>query len=58
MSLEALGHYWRGARFAALAMGLRHGHHAEEIKEDSKAYVAELDRFMETAKALRERRGG
>jgi hypothetical protein len=28
-------------------MGLRHGHHAEEIKEDSKAYVAELDRFTE-----------
>jgi hypothetical protein len=28
-------------------MGLRHGHHAEEIKEDSKAFVAELDRFTE-----------
>jgi hypothetical protein len=39
--------YYRGARFAALAMGLRHGHHAEEIKEDSKAFVAELDRFTE-----------
>ena len=39
--------YFRGARFAALAMGLRHGHHAEEIKEDSKAYVAEMDRFTE-----------
>jgi hypothetical protein len=39
--------YYRGARFAAQAMGLRHGHHAEEIKEDSKAYVAEMDRFTE-----------
>ena len=39
--------YFRGARFAAQAMGLRHGHHAEEIKEDSKAYVAEMDRFTE-----------
>lgn len=39
--------YYRGARFAAQAMGLRHGHHSEEIKEDSKAYVAEMDRFTE-----------
>jgi hypothetical protein len=28
-------------------MGFRHGHHAEEIKEDSKAHVAETDRFTE-----------
>lgn len=47
LSLPNLRIYLRGARFAALAMGLRHGHHAEEIKEDSKAYVAEMDRFTE-----------
>jgi hypothetical protein len=45
LSLPNLRIYLRGARFAALAMGLRHGHFAEEIKEDSKAYVAEVDRF-------------
>lgn len=45
LSLPDLAVYFRGARFAALAMGLRHGHHAEEIKDDSKAYVAEMDRF-------------
>jgi hypothetical protein len=37
--------YFRGARFAAQAMGLRHAHHSDEIKQDSKAYVAEMDRF-------------
>lgn len=47
MPSEDLRSYLRGARFAALAMGLRHGHHAESIKEDSKAYVAEMDRYLE-----------
>ena len=47
LSLPELRIYLRGARFAALAMGLRHGHHSPEIKEDSKAYIAEMDRFTE-----------
>ena len=47
--------YFRGARFAAQAMGLRHAHHAEEIKADSKAYVAEMDRFTEALDWLRAR---
>lgn len=50
--------YFRGARFAALAMGLRHGHLDESVKEDSKAYVAEMDRFIEAIKELEERRSG
>lgn len=52
MPLEGLPVYLRGARFAALAMGLRHGHHDESIKEDSKAYVAEMDRYMEAVREL------
>ncbi len=56
MPFEGLGFYLRGARFAALAMGLRHGHHDESIKEDSKAYVAEMDRFMADYNALKERK--
>ena len=47
--------YFRGARFAAQAMGLRHAHYAEEIKTDSKAYVAEMDRFTEALDWLRAR---
>lgn len=54
LSLPGLRIYWRGARFAALAMGLRHGHHDEEIKKDSKAYVAEMDRFTEALDWLSE----
>lgn len=52
MPLESLPVYLRGARFAALAMGLRHGHHDESIKEDSKAYVAEMDRYVEAVREL------
>jgi len=57
LSLPSLRTYLRGARFAALAMGLRHGHHAQEIKEDSKAYVAEMDRFTEALDWLAEQQG-
>jgi hypothetical protein len=56
MPFEGLGYYLRGARFAALAMGLRHGHHDESIKEDSKAYVAEMDRFFEDYTELKRQR--
>jgi hypothetical protein len=45
LSVRELQVYFRGARFAAQAMGLRHAHFAEEIKADSKAYVAEMDRY-------------
>ncbi len=55
MTVEALIPYFRGARFAALAMGLRHGHIDESIKADSKAYVAEMDRYFEAMRALRKR---
>jgi hypothetical protein len=56
MPFDALGYYFRGARFAALAMGLRHGHHDESIKNDSKAYVAEMDRFFEDHSELKRKR--
>jgi hypothetical protein len=55
MPLDALPVYFRGARFAALAMGLRHGHLDASVTADSKAYVAEADRFIEAVQALRHR---
>ena len=55
LSIHDLRIYFRGARFAALAMGLRHGHQAEAIKSDSKAYVAEMDRYTEALAWLRQR---
>jgi hypothetical protein len=54
MTLEALLPYFRGARFAALAMGLRHRGLGEEIADDSKAYVAQMDRFTEAVRDLRD----
>lgn len=58
MPFDQLLTYFRGARFAALAMGLRHGHLDESVKEDSKAYVAEMDRFTEAVRELRDSRAG
>ena len=56
MPFEGLFFYLRGARFAAQAMGLRHRHLGDEIKEDSKAYVAEMDEMLEAVKSLAKRR--
>lgn len=58
MPLDQLPSYLRGARFAALAMGLRHKDLGQEIVDDSKAYVAEMDRFIESASALRNAKSG
>ena len=56
MPFEGLFYYLRGARFAAQAMGLRHRHLGEEIKEDSKAYVSEMDEMLDAVKELTRRR--
>lgn len=39
--------YWRGARFAAVALGSRH----PQAKEDADQLVAQMDRFTEAYKA-------
>lgn len=56
MPFEGLFHYIRGARFAAQAMGLRHKDLSDEIKRDSKAYVAEMDEMLVAITALTKRR--
>ena len=55
MPFDGLFHYLRGARFAAQAMGLRHKDLGETIKDDSKAYVAEMDEMLEAVRELTER---
>jgi peroxiredoxin len=57
LSLSELRIYFRGARFAAQAMGLRHAHFADEIKFDSKKYVAGMDRFTAALDWLRQQSG-
>lgn len=55
--VEALPYYFRGARFAALAIGLRHKDLSEDLKADTKAYVEEVDRYFAEVVALRRRLG-
>jgi hypothetical protein len=60
MPLEHLRPYYRGARFAVLAMSRRHREDAD-LKEDAERYVAMLDRYSEAATAtykLHRQRGG
>ena len=57
MPFAGLWYYLRGARFAALAMGLRHKDLGESIKEDSKAYVETMDRMLDHIKDYTKRRG-
>lgn len=52
LNVDYLPGYYRGARFAALAMGLRHAHHDESIKADSQAYVEEMDRYAAAMRRL------
>ena len=54
MPLEQLLPYYRGARFAVIAMSRRH----PDTKEEADRYVAQLDRYTEAVKqAHRARRG-
>jgi hypothetical protein len=57
MPLDGLPYYLRGARFAVAAFGFRHKDLDEHLKEDSKAYVEEMDRYLEAVQALRKRLG-
>mgnify|MGYP006306835913 CR=1 FL=1 len=58
MPLAALEPYFRGAKFAAMAMylRLRDTEAAEQAKAESKAYGAEMDRYLESVKELRRRK--
>lgn len=55
MPLDGLPYYLRGARFAIAAFGYRHKDLDESLKEDSKAYVEEMDRYLDAVRALRKR---
>ncbi len=46
MPVDALLPYYRGARFAVVALDRRHG-----IGDDAGAYVAQLDRYFEAMKS-------
>lgn len=56
MPFEGLPHYFRGAKFAVLALRRRHRHVSEEFKEDTKRYVAQVERYLEALSAVKERK--
>jgi len=51
----------RGARFAALALGRRHGEHDQDLGADAARYVEMVERYRQAAiatfRAKRERGG-
>ena len=51
MPLENLAPYFRGARFALLAMKRRHGNANEDLSKDVDRYVAMVDQYSEAAVA-------
>lgn len=53
MPAEHLFPYFRGARFAVVAMSRRH----PDLATDADAYITEMDRYMESAKRLHKERG-
>ncbi len=53
--LRAMVPYFRGGHYAALSLGMRHRHLGEEFRDDAKAFVAEMQRYAEAVKALRDR---
>lgn len=55
MPLDGLPYYLRGARFAVAAFGYRHKDLDDGLKDDSKAYVEEMDRYLDAVRALRKR---
>lgn len=54
MPAEFLLPYFRGARFAVVAMSRRH----PETATDAETYIAEMDRYMESAKRLHQENTG
>ena len=51
MPLESLVPYFRGARFALLAMKMRHGANSPELAADVDRTVAMVDQYREAAVA-------
>jgi hypothetical protein len=56
MSFDALFPYYRGARFAVLALRGRHRELGEEFRDDAKAYMEMVDRYLEAMSAVGERK--
>lgn len=55
MPFEGIAHYFRGAKFADLALRGRYRGLSDELKDDTKGYAQRMDRYIEAISAVRER---
>lgn len=56
MPLEALPPYFRGAKFASLAIRGRHRDLGDEFAADTKRYVEMVDRYLDALTVVKQRR--
>lgn len=56
VAYEGLATYFRGAKFAILAIRGRHGRADVEFRDDMKAYVEMVERYLDALPAVEERR--
>lgn len=56
MAYEGLPHYFRGAKFAVMAVRGRHREVGDEFRDDTKAYVQMVERFLGALPSVEERR--
>jgi len=56
MAYEGLPHYFRGAKFAVMALRGRHRDLSEEFTDDTKRYLQMVERYLEALPAVEERR--
>lgn len=55
MPFDGIPHYFRGAKFAVLAMRSRYRGLSDDLADDAKRYVQRMDRYIEAIGAVRER---
>ena len=56
MAGDGLPHYFRGAKFASLALRSRHRDLGEGFRDDTKAYVQMIERYLDALLLVEERK--
>lgn len=56
MAYEGLSAYFRGAKFAVLALRSRYRESGDDYRDDTRQYVQMVERYMEALPAVEERR--
>lgn len=56
MPFDGLMHYFRGAKFATMALRGRHRDLGEDFRDDTKRYVQMVERYLEAMTSVEDRR--